>query len=553
MTTRGELTHSVKDDCLSLSPVMSFALVKFNAQTAWAFRPSGEVVWEFEMNQPIERVMWRPDGLTVVIFGERGGVKLADIKTGRIEMELDLPGRVHYSHWCCDTRGLSTKSSKNDPIRDILPILDGVSNEVDVVSTGSDLDFMVLATDAGLSLIFSQTFIINLDVLMGCDVKCIYPNDSLMRQYIVVEKSDFNLELVEMSLSFIDESTREVTSMYGRILEILSALEKTLDEIEKVHTPFIEYTYKIMQLLKEEQQEDETQPIDDLYDLLLTGNLSEGTKKWITDYLGDRGIKRWIKLGQAYFEFSKKSIFMTFISSLTHLITHLNRLGLYGLLDTPNEFLKECYKYIVEVNEFQFQFRQTMIWLGCILKEIAGDEPPKNDMIVKDIVKFLLFANSLTGEVAPVGPFIVIFQRMKGSLNAQLEKVKAEMKTKVEIVRRIPLGGMGDGVKMGIVDVNKLLVLIKRGDSLEYKLPLEDKASFIKTFEDLLDVRVLSGMGIVVVQPHSIRVFDEDFGEEVKVVPVETEISQFDVNLGKGGGKALVLNADGKRFEWVGI
>lgn len=549
MAFTGELKHSVKGDCLILSPMMPFALVKFNGQTLWAFRPSGEVVWEFELNQLIERVIWRPDGLVLAIFGERGLFRLVNIMSGKTELELDLGFKVNYGHWCSiDSIGLLGNSIVNDPIKDILPILDGVSHDYTIKSKGSDLDFMILATNLGLSLIFSNTFIINLDLLMNCNVKCIVPNGNLKTQYLMVEKENNLLDLIQLDLSFIGSSTREITSMYGKILEIMLIIRKTLNEIEKVHTPFIEYTFKIMQLLKEEQQ-DETQPIDDLYDLLLTGNLSDGAKKWLTDYLGDRGIKRWVKLGQTYFEFSKKSVFLTFISSMTHLITHLNKLGLVDLLNIPNKFLKECYKFIVELNEFQFQFKQTINWLEMILKEIAGDQPPKNQIIVKDVVKFLLFANSLIGEGIPVGSFRELFEQMELSLNKQIENVKNGIKSNVEISKSIEIGKMGESIKMALIDDNKLSVLIKRGDTLELKV--ENNEVTFRTFEGLIDFKMLRNGQIVIIQTHLIRIFDEYFKNEIKQHPVATEISQFDINMAKDKADVVLLNGDGKHFEWI--
>lgn len=547
MASSGELAHAVKEGCLELSPVMSLAVVKFNAQTLWALRPSGEVVWELELNQPIERVLWRPDGHVLAMFGERGMFRLVDMLSGRCVLELEQGFKVNYSHWCHATFMEHEKSSGCQfVVNDILPVLEGVSVEETVLNKGSDLDFMVLATTQGISLVFSNILSINLELLQGCNVKSIVASRDLKRLYVAVER-DFNVELVELDLAFIDNTTRDTTKAYGKMLEIMLTIRKSLAEIVKVHTPFVDYTYKIMQLLKEEHEEG-VEPIDDLYDLLLTGNVTQEAKKWLTDYLGDRGIKRWLKLGQTYFEFAKTCVFITFIAALTHLITLLDGLELVNLLEIPTAFLKESYSFIVELNEFQFQFQQTMSWLAGVLKELAGDQPPKGQVPVKDVVKFLLFASSLTGDGVSVGCFPTMLEKLELSLNAQVDNVKTTMCSKAQIVQTTAIG-MADDVEM-CPYLGHVTLLLRRGDTLDLK---QAGKSTTKTFDGLVAVKILPTGQIVVAQPHSITVFDENLENKTNHAVVETEIAQFDANVRENSINVMVLNADGRHFEWVSL
>lgn len=545
-----EFHHAVKDASVWMAPDMELAVAQFNAQTLWVFRANGEIVWELEMGQGIKRVTWRPDSRVLFVWGTKGLCRVFDVVSGENVDEYEIETAVDFAHWCRKDNTLSfdTRQKYQDDHTDdekILPVLNGVASGDLVKCKNTELDFILFNSfSKGLSLVFSNAFIVDSNILQGHNVQQIVSTPNLRHHFLIAEK-DGLLELLQLELPFINGSvTRRLSSSYAKILDILRIIKKTSEDIQKVQAPFLEYTFKIMRLLKEERQSQEG-AIDDLYDLLLTGNLSEETKKWLTDYIGDRGIKRWSKLGSTYFEFAKKSIFITLIPALTHLIVSSKKLK-FKSNNLPHDFLQECYKFIIEINEFQSHFKQTMQWLECILKEIAGDEPQKVKFQVKDIVKFLLFGNSLTSDQGDDVTFINYYRKIQSEINGELESVKSSLRHQIRLTHKSSIGPSVDRIELSRHD-GKIYILSQSGNTLMVKNGSVQTYTLQKP--DLVTAKFKPSGDIVVVSRNLIEVYSLNFENRLRHIPIDFEISQFDL----GGRSGVCLAKSGKFFEFVPI
>ncbi|VEU19665.1 DEKNAAC100329 [Brettanomyces naardenensis] len=240
----------------------------------------------------------------------------------------------------------------------------------------------------------------------------------------------------------------------SRLVGLISCLKESIDHMNTDYKPFADYTTRIIDLLKGEideknQKDYSDDPVYDLYDLLLTGSLSDATRTWLTDYLGDRGIKRWVKLGRQHFEGSRKTMFYDMIPALQHLLVHLSSLqglskweettDLLGLdsnkintsIETASTFLKACYKTMMTLNEEQKNFESVMEWLDAIVQEVMTDEKPTIQIKTQNIIQFLLSIFNKSGARQKNGDLQVLFDSLSSDLVGIFQRIKDKMKSQM--------------------------------------------------------------------------------------------------------------------------
>lgn len=457
--TNGELNEFQSplqfSNCFTLCPAMDLVSFQLTKNVLLVYRRGNEKVWDIEPfhssgSMCIKGLEWKPDGKLFVLFSSDGSIELIDTMTGAVLRELDLGLSnltcVRWFHKDGESRATHGKGKnvkgilKSLDITTLLPRtghtqLNTVQDTTNPSRKMSDMDMLFLGTKEGkLSCIFAGIFIVD-DIAQKSFVSSkiinIASNTSLTDQYVLVEVGN-KIKLFKVSLKCLenDNDFCELLLICTRLLNLSLHFKKSINSIENQYKPYIEYTIRIVQLLGSEIKEDggtdpdsgichdaadeklnigdsSINPIYDLYDLLLTGSLSKATKKWITDYLGDKGIKRWTKLGRSYFDTARNQIYTEIISSLHLLIVYLTDLsGICRLnpekssikpldieecIKMTENYLKYSYKFMIQLNDYQKYFEQTIAWLSSVLSEITTDEKRNTSFATNDITNYLMF------------------------------------------------------------------------------------------------------------------------------------------------------------------
>lgn len=447
------LQHPIQNTgCFTLCPTMDLVSFPLNERVVLIYRRGNEKVWDIEShdskqqsNEKLQSIKWKPDGNMFATVSEIGNLALFKTSTGNQLRELHLPSPIKYLKWYSTDFNPSSVKKLDDVLKDLditnsLPLLTqdlSLSTDVNLENTSVNkkLDFILAVSDfQKLCCIFSGIFVIE-DIDLFSDetsefieiVQC--PDNSDL--YCLFQKeSGIYLSTLSTPMSINDNKFTNILITCSKLISIVDYFDVSMKQINAHHKPYINYTVRIIELLRGEINDDlnnngvtesekankvydenkvdeETQvnadPVYDLYDLLLTGSLSNSTKTWLTDYVSDRGMKRWTKLGRAYFDNAKSITFNDIVTSLHHLIvlfTDLNGLNALNnnisykknvddCIEVATNYLKYSYKYIMELSENQRCFEQTILWLSSVLNEIINDEKTHSNRMVNEITKYL--------------------------------------------------------------------------------------------------------------------------------------------------------------------
>lgn len=486
--TKGSLPSKLATSAnYCICPTMDIISFQLNSNTLLFYRLNNEKVWDIclnykdDTNEKIYRICWRPDGKLFAVLSNLGTVSLFDSGSGSLVMQFQVCEGSKNTTEICSWATIENEEG-NKPlagskysqifegnlVNSLVKLTAGsiVGDDGVLTSEGSALDFLIVVQSHGIvSVILSGAFTIEGYQLPAQTGKAlsVLSNPDLVSHYIVMKNDDGSIDLIEFDTTFVSSYGPRLSSIShscSRVVGFINSLHKYIHLMDDDSKPFFDYTTRIIALLKGEIDERShakynEDPVYDLYDLLLTGSLSEATKTWLTDYLGDRGVKRWQKLGDKHFGGSRKILFYSMIPTLQHLIIHLTKLeglskweetrNLLGLdsqqiaiaLQTASDFLKECYKTMMSLNENQKNFESVMKWFNDIIQELTTDEKPATGIDTKNIIDFLL---SLSHKDGPEHKNDLL-EKLYGSLQKHMdtifqqikEKMKTEMKSKLLI------------------------------------------------------------------------------------------------------------------------
>lgn len=603
-----ELSHALQlSSCFSLCPTMDLVSFQLNDNVVWVYRRGNEKVWDIEHEETvsttgndhgntgndlttrkIKDLAWKPDGKFFAVVSTNGLIELFDTMNGMLIRSIQLKMEVSCVRWF--KRSDEVMHGLKPPgiggilddiiITNSLPSLNFNSDNSSLVASKEEddesmLDFLIAgSTEGSLSCVFSGIFVVeNLtlsEIFENSDILDILSNSSLSNHFILLNTpTEKSLSILKVDTDFIhkDKKFTKILLICSKLLNLIDHIKSSIKQIDGHYKPYFDYTIRIIELLRREIKEEETEnesaafkggkendenvedtenninstkkdnvsnnadPVYDLYDLLLTGSLSSATRKWLTDYLSDRGVKRWTKLGRTYFDNARSSIYNDLVSCLHHIIVFLtdlkglsqwtsNDTSLYTLdieecIKISQSYLKYSYKFMMELNDSQRYFEQTIIWLSSILSELTADEKLNVSFRTNDITKFLMFISSKMNTVksqernedqssihdsSKVNEFTKYLDNV---LNSLFSKIKNDIKSKFKLANHSLLTSGEDSsfsnVSMKIFDEgNKGQVLMLK-DSTKIVMKQFDLLNLeVKTFDILREeTEVITDLKII--------------------------------------------------------
>ncbi|CDK25358.1 unnamed protein product [Kuraishia capsulata CBS 1993] len=430
--------HGVFSWCPTMDLV---AVTSQDASTLFVFRLNGQRVWSLAIKGvKIRDFVWRPDGKLMALFGEDGSCRLYDSDKGKLVALLDESlSDSRYLACCWSKREKEFRSlGKFDQLAEMdiaksLPALSQLPNasfseSLKILSDdllkceGSTSDLLIAGLDNGeLSLTLYGLFAIGrsqLKSLKTLRFVNVVSSEDLESHYAIMEDTK-NVYIARIDTTFVSKYGAflpVVSVTISQTLNIMSYLKGAMDVITHDCKPFIDFNHRTMSLLEDEIKQDAAyssldfeEPGFKLYDLLLTGMVSKPVLQWLTEYVGERGIKKWIKLGNQALEGARKVLFTYVIPGVERLILHLTKLSGYAkwsnvieddlgmeaalfesAIEATSDLLRLVYKLIADINSEQRLFQNFIDWLSYALQDITSDDPIKDRYFeVSDISEYI--------------------------------------------------------------------------------------------------------------------------------------------------------------------
>lgn len=412
-------------DNLVMCPTMDLISFQLNDTTLWIYRLNNQQVADLTLEEPLGKICWRPDGKHLAIVSKEGRVDLFNANDAKSIMDFRIAKGVQACEWTAGPTAHQEDSLFQLHLTEALPKLNDdklLNDDAEDTANVNSLDFLVIGLEGSLiSLILSGVFSIeNYKLPLEGRIVAIKSRKDLASHYVLTLDNG-KLQVTKLNTDFVKSYgsyLHLISDTCSKLVGLLVYLEEATHTTESDLKPFVDYTTRIIDLLKGEIKDTGTgndDPIYDLYDLLLTGALSPATKTWLTEYLGDRGIKRWVKLGDQFFDGSKKTIFYNMIPALQHVIIRFTTLqglsrweetgDLLGLdalkideaINNASKCLKTCYETIMTLNEERRNFDSVMVWLDAIVQEVTTDEKSSKPIKTKEIIRFLMSLSNGAG------------------------------------------------------------------------------------------------------------------------------------------------------------
>ncbi|KAG7724850.1 hypothetical protein KL948_005095 [Ogataea haglerorum] len=465
-------------------PTMDLVSFQLSKNALWVYRLGNQRVWTIELDddQEIECLCWRPDGKIFALISTEGQANLFDSSSGKLMLKFQIGSSIETCSWFnrLSTFDTSNKYEQmfNISLTNSLPKLTSshsskklVNDDQLIKCEDSSLDFLIIGSEHGMiSLVLYGIFIIeNFQLPQLQDSHSTFlgicSSRNLVSHYILTEKEE-GLFVIKLTTSFVEiygNLLPRVCLACSKLVGLLTYVKELIDDLASECKPFEDYTVRIVDLLKSEieslpeSKNNTVDPIYDLYDLLLTGVMTEPTRAWISDYLGDRGLKRWTKLGKQYYESSRKNLFYNLIPALEHMLVYLSdlhglsnwkenegKLGLQGQLidkaiELTSKLLRLLYQNMLKLNEQQQCFESFVQWLNAILVEITSDEKSTDTIKTKEVIKFLT-----TGlQISINDDSSQLFSDLKHTCEQFFDAIKSNMKTKMNSDMFGRIGGVG--------------------------------------------------------------------------------------------------------------
>ncbi|TID31335.1 hypothetical protein CANINC_000046 [Pichia inconspicua] len=551
------LQHPIQNlKCFTLCPTMDLVSFPLDERVILIYRRGNEKVWDVEPIDPeentdikVQTLEWKPDGKMFTTVSGTGDLSLFDASTGKQLRKLHLSSSVKYLKWFqihfdLSAQGKLANIVKSLDITSSLPFLaHDISIPPDITlqnkSKNQTLDFIItISGDQELCCIFRGIFVIdNIDLFTNgvSEVLEIIQCPDSSDFYCLSQKNEKTyLSALCTPMSNNDTKFTEILIVCSKLISIIDQFNTFIKQINAFQKPYIDYTVRIIELLRgemknelktnsttenpntgkihDENNEAESQinadPVYDLYDLLLTGSLSDSTKTWLTDFVSDRGMKRWTKLGNAYFDNAKSIAFSDIVTSLHHLIVLFTDLNALNALD-PNiaykinvddcieiatNYLKYTYKYMMKISENQRSFEQTITWLSSILNEITNDEKTNPNIMVNEVTKYLttlsekLDGNSDNNDGLSLEEFT---KSLSTNFDKLLIKIKSDIRSRFKVGNSVEL----ESTKKCEIKINKSSIAVMLDKSSA--IPNLSRINLINMNQQRFDVKELQDVGIV--------------------------------------------------------
>lgn len=416
--------------CYSWCPTMDLvAITVGNGKRVLIFRMNGTKVWDIPINQGIVKdLVWRPDGKQLAITLTKSQTLVYDTNTARLLSTLSTTQDANFGHWIVsDAPPTNNKFAgiiDSDVMKSLprLPPLPSSSKTAHTFATREAIDVIQHEKNNMMDLLFlfgDKDVTITLHGLFLLGSVNIIPQDSdddivnaatrTVEDHYVLTSSFTTMQhtLRRFSTQFVQsyDFLQDITLSSSKIIALLGYIEEILIFSTQAIKAYTEFNTKFVGILKEELTNKNEVVVDELYNLLLTGMMNDEVKDWIQNTVGDRGVKRWSKIGETAFESTRRTILYHLVPACERLILLLSKLNsmskssvtlsekfelehLNNSSQAVKKLLKLLFDFVFKINREQELFNSFIIWIHSTLSELQ-DEIPKEKYVTSEVSTFI--------------------------------------------------------------------------------------------------------------------------------------------------------------------
>ncbi|ODV97646.1 hypothetical protein PACTADRAFT_47520 [Pachysolen tannophilus NRRL Y-2460] len=361
-------------------------------------------------------ILYKDDGKFFLAVDSKT-LKIYDTNNGKLISSFDnnfQDNTIEFISWCLE----GNEDNQNDTgignlyeyIEDSLPKIPPVDSNITGNGNVEKLIESYKEDNTSNFIIYGNKGIVNLLVFGLFNIENIleynntnfasrilshdYNKNNISSQFFLAIDTENNLVIKNLELGFLGyENNNDKIQiskkmiLISNFLNYLNLFKKLITKNLKDSNIFLDYDFKIVNLLQEEidknSEKANVSSIDELYDLLLTGMITESIKQWLEDYLGDRGLKRWYQLASQCYENNKKLVFHFLIPIIERLLLIYNNFVNLSKQE-PNEknfesdeiiavlkkILRNLYIFLNDLNLEFLNFKNFNNWLSLLLKKI---------------------------------------------------------------------------------------------------------------------------------------------------------------------------------------
>ncbi|KAK9464378.1 anaphase-promoting complex, cyclosome, subunit 4-domain-containing protein [Lipomyces arxii] len=415
---------------------MDLLTVSPDPRSLWLYRMSGQLVWKFTLKDGKSRILnlaWKPDGKILAVSCSDGLLRLCDVNNGRIIHEIAINNSGSCVGWfaedskACQLRNLGPFDNilKIDITSSLpkLSVLPNTSTPESIFTSKTVLDSMInsnLFSEEALAIdmlvngcsdsclafnIFGHFEISNIpfpEKLSRMQPLCHTTNDDMSFHAFLVDSEDHGLYLVPMRLHFIRRFGSDLAMISSISFRIQSLLLYISDVISTIEADWKAMNDALKRFMKSADEsfagDDDLGPIQlKLLETAIMGVPDASFKKWVNDYLSDRGIRAWRKIAVTGYEAIRKLILEHLIPACERamvLVTHLRGLARWrergvhlglnpemftSIIDIFGKLIGIGHDLLWDLNKEYEHFRAFIHWIKYVLDEAINDEGAADD------------------------------------------------------------------------------------------------------------------------------------------------------------------------------
>jgi len=390
-----------------------------NGKNVWVHRMNGYKVWSITIDEGmVKSLVWKPDGKQIAVMTTKNKCHIYDSNTARLLSTVDqVKDDICFAKWI-----LSKVNEKNQKFCDLsdneilkslpkLPPLPNSTNNntfstklaiegmIQQTNRSNELDILLLISEKKLDVTLHGLFTAGpIELIPSAnddDEEIVNHISKDMRSHYIITSSFSTMKLYvrhfDISFGLDHKLLQDITLSSSKIIALSGYINEILIFLAQEIRTYLDLSKRFVEILKEELEKIDETVGDQLYDLLLTGMMSEELKDWLENTIGERGITRWTKVGDTAFDNTRRTIFYHLAPSCERLIVLLNNIKgaasasfsqdhefnleqINACISSVQKFMKLLFQCIIQVNKEQKLFNSFVTWINFVLRELQEED-----------------------------------------------------------------------------------------------------------------------------------------------------------------------------------
>ncbi|KAI5960035.1 hypothetical protein KGF57_001979 [Candida theae] len=287
---------------ISWCPKMNLLLMTRDKSKIHCFRMRGEEIYTVDNGSEIRGITCHEKNFC--LSGANKTVKIYDSNDGKLVKKLDHEfSKIEFIHWSNTIYRLQNK---------VLKSLPAIYNDISY-----NLDYLV--TQDRNSITFTFNKVLNINIVTEYQIRSQVSPALFEQVYLDENNQIIRIDIpTESRQAYADSMT-----LLCQTIEYLERSKTTLNEVEKEIKSFY---IAINRYLSNLETEVKGNLLQNLSDMLLTGNIPDETKDFWVNQFGERGFKKMDKLCENAFEQCHRKVFQYLIAPMERVILLLSEL-----------------------------------------------------------------------------------------------------------------------------------------------------------------------------------------------------------------------------------